>query len=231
MQVKAIVFDEGDCLYDVSFWRKELYKKLVELGFKASFVQMVEAWEAKLVLPYQGKKSYAQAFEEFLSELGFSEKQQQEIKQFSDGLKEIAPKKRKVFPNVANTLASLKKQGIGLAILSDSEIPEPEHRKALAKLGLENFFDTIVCSCEIGYAKPEPKAYLLALERLGAKPEQSLFVSHDQEELDGAKKAGLKAVAFNDLVYSDKKAEADFRIKDFSELLEIANRLNSPAGQ
>jgi len=221
MAFEAVIFDEGDTLYDASFWRKELYKKLSQMGYKKSFYGMVSAWEQKLVMPYEGKKSYRKAFEEFITSLGFNRAQLKEITEFSESLKNLVPKKRKLFPGEKTTLASLKDKGIMLAVLSDSELGEKKHRETLEALGIGSLLGVIVCSCETGYVKPQKQAYLKALERLGLPAAKALFVSHDQEELLGAKEAGLTTVSFNDKVYSPKDNEADHSIKSFPELLPI----------
>lgn len=221
MGFKAVIFDEGDLLYDASFWRKQLHSKLAEMGYKQNFYDMVLAWEEKLIEPYQGKKSYSQAFEEFISGLGFNQEQLKEIISFSDSLKEQVPSKRTLFPGEKETLQILKDKGVKLAILSDSESGEEFHRKTLEALEIGSFFEVIAYSCEIGFAKPEKEAYLFVVEKLGLAPEDIIFMSHDQEELDGAKEAGLTTVSFNDRVYSPTDNKADYSIKQFSALLPI----------
>lgn len=37
-------------------------------------------------------------------------------------------------------------------------------------VGMLDIADEIVLSCEAGYAKPDPRIYLTALDRLGAEP-------------------------------------------------------------
>jgi len=220
MEIKALVFDEGDTLYDASYWRKQIFSVLKKKGYKKTFSRMIVSWEQKLVPVYIGEKKYDTAFEEFLKQEGFGQKSG-EIIRLSNALKKKVPEKRKLFSGVKETLAKLKAKGIKLAVLSDSESGEQAHRKVLQELGINTFFDFVVTSIDYGMQKPEKQFYLKVLEFLDVSPAQTFFVSHDSEELEGAKNAGMKTISFNDSVYSDKKPSSDFRIKNFSELLEI----------
>jgi putative hydrolase of the HAD superfamily len=49
----------------------------------------------------------------------------------------------------------------------------------------------IVSSAEAGAAKPDPAAFLVALERLGVPPERALHVGDGDTDRDGAAAAGL----------------------------------------
>jgi FMN phosphatase YigB (HAD superfamily) len=55
----------------------------------------------------------------------------------------------------------------------------------------------------------------MALEQVGVRPEQAVFVGHKAYELEGARSVGMKTVAFN----YEKHAVADYYIKDFADLL------------
>ena len=80
-----------------------------------------------------------------------------------------------------------------------------------------HFWDAITPSSEVGVQKPDPRIYQLALQQLGVNPDQAVFVGHKTAELDGARKVGLKTVAFN----YDTDAEADYYIHHFSELADL----------
>ncbi|AIQ47654.1 hydrolase [Paenibacillus sp. FSL R7-0273] len=62
-------------------------------------------------------------------------------------------------------------------------------------LGLRGYFKTIVISEEAGIRKPDPAIYKLALERLGASAEQTLFIGdHPVNDIWGAGKAGMDTI-------------------------------------
>lgn len=62
---------------------------------------------------------------------------------------------------------------------------------------IEDAFDEIVLSAEVGLAKPDPQIYALAVEKLGIKPEETVLVDDSLENLAGAQAAGLTAVQFH----------------------------------
>ena len=61
-------------------------------------------------------------------------------------------------------------------------------------LPLDELFDTVVDSCEVGLRKPNPAIYLLACERLGVAPERAVLLDDIESNLRGAEAAGLRAI-------------------------------------
>ena len=57
-------------------------------------------------------------------------------------------------------------------------------------------FDDVVISAEVKLMKPDAAIYALALERLGAQPNQAVFVDDFIENAHGAQSAGLHAIHF-----------------------------------
>lgn len=60
----------------------------------------------------------------------------------------------------------------------------------------EDAFDTMIISAEVRVAKPDPRIFQLALERLGVKADEAIFVDDMQRNVDGALLAGLHALQF-----------------------------------
>ncbi|MEQ5842037.1 HAD hydrolase-like protein [Paraburkholderia acidicola] len=52
-------------------------------------------------------------------------------------------------------------------------------------------FDVVVTSEEAGFYKPDPAPYLLALDKLGARPENTVFVAGSAYDLFGTAQVGL----------------------------------------
>ncbi len=64
----------------------------------------------------------------------------------------------------------------------------------LYKLKFLQYLDTVVTSEEIGVSKPDPKLFLVAAERLGARPENTVMIGDSWKDVEGSKNAGMKAV-------------------------------------
>jgi epoxide hydrolase-like predicted phosphatase len=61
-------------------------------------------------------------------------------------------------------------------------------------LPLDDLFDTVVDSCEVGLRKPNPAIYHLACDRLGVGPERAVLLDDIESNLRGAEAAGLRAI-------------------------------------
>lgn len=61
---------------------------------------------------------------------------------------------------------------------------------------IHHLFDDIVCSADVGMAKPEPGLYALSAQRLGLPPEQCVFIDDLERNIDAAREAGMHAILF-----------------------------------
>jgi putative hydrolase of the HAD superfamily len=97
---------------------------------------------------------------------------------------------RVVRPGTFETLERLKSRGFKLAIVSNAE---GQVESDATRFGLAPFFDTIIDSHVVGVAKPDPRIFHIALERLGIAPEEARFAG-DIYSIDmvGARAAGIK---------------------------------------
>ncbi len=72
--------------------------------------------------------------------------------------------------------------------------------RLLKTVGLSRYFRAIVDSGTVGHQKPSPEIFRLALDAMGAEPEESVYVG-DIYSVDylGAKGAGMNAVLIDEL--------------------------------
>jgi epoxide hydrolase-like predicted phosphatase len=73
--------------------------------------------------------------------------------------------------------------------------------------GFEDMCDVIVYSHEVGCMKPDARIYRTACERLGVSPGEAVFLDDVQENVDGARAIGMRAITF----VSNEQAIADLR--------------------
>jgi putative hydrolase of the HAD superfamily len=90
------------------------------------------------------------------------------------------------------SLARLRAAGIRLGVVSNSD---GRVDQALAAAGLAEYFEVVIDSGQVGYEKPDPRIFQAALDTLGVRPEEAVYVG-DLYEVDviGARAAGLAAV-------------------------------------
>lgn len=90
---------------------------------------------------------------------------------------------------------ALKQRGLLTAIVSNMGDAVHEHmERELDWLGR---FDVLVWSYQLRVAKPDPAIYRYALERLGTRPEETLFLDDKQENVDAAVALGMKGLVFS----------------------------------
>jgi HAD superfamily hydrolase (TIGR01509 family) len=65
-------------------------------------------------------------------------------------------------------------------------------RDRLDQLGLTPYFSEIVTPGDAGAAKPDPRIFELALERLGVAPERALHIGDRSVDEEGARAAGMQ---------------------------------------
>lgn len=76
------------------------------------------------------------------------------------------------------------------------------------RIPIGHLFDDMVISAEVRIAKPELGIYLLAVERLGIRPQEAAFVDDILENVEAARRAGLNAIHYttNQQLFSELKA-------------------------
>jgi HAD superfamily hydrolase (TIGR01509 family) len=62
----------------------------------------------------------------------------------------------------------------------------------------DDAFDVLVISAEVGFLKPDPRIYELALRLAGAAPGAALLVDDMAENVEGAMAVGMSAILFSD---------------------------------
>lgn len=71
-------------------------------------------------------------------------------------------------------------------------------RDYIVKEKFEDAFDKMIISAEVGAAKPEPKIFQIALEQLGVRPKEAVFVDDFLINIEGCEKVGIKGIHFKD---------------------------------
>ena len=98
----------------------------------------------------------------------------------------------RLYDEVLAVLEALKRKGHRLAVISnwDSRLPA-----LLEQLEISEYFETIVVSALVGYEKPHPEIFRIALERTGLEPSSVIYIGDDLTlDYDGARSAGMRAL-------------------------------------
>ncbi len=186
--IKAVIFDLYETLITEWVSRKYLSSQCArDLAVDPSLFR--EIWNSRHREMDTGRLSYRQVLTEIITAAG---------KQPDEALLSACEQKRITGKNdcfaapsatVMHMLSALKQQGLKLCLCSNCSADEVA---GLAACPLSSFFDSIVLSYQIGFAKPDKQIYLHCADQLGLSPDECLFVGDGgSRELFGARNAGM----------------------------------------
>lgn len=96
------------------------------------------------------------------------------------------------YPDAMETLAALRRRGHAIGLVSNCSCQATD---VIRSLGLDDYLDGMALSFELGVAKPDPAIFLAACERIGARPDECVFVADGAGgELEAAAGLGMLAV-------------------------------------
>lgn len=110
--------------------------------------------------------------------------------------------KTRPYPEIPETIRTLKAQGFKQAIISNKNDYEA---KLLAEQHFKDIFDSVFGESERVRKKPAPDAVFAALEVLGCRPEEALFIGDSDVDIRTAENAGVDCIS----------ASWGFRSKEF----------------
>jgi beta-phosphoglucomutase family hydrolase len=96
-------------------------------------------------------------------------------------------------PGVIELLDQAQKLGIPMAIASAAGIDNIDF--ILDNLKIRKYFSAVVSAGDVKNGKPDPEIFLLAAKRLGMNPSVCLVFEDSIFGLEGAYRAGMKAIA------------------------------------
>jgi putative hydrolase of the HAD superfamily len=233
MPIKAVLFDMFDTLMliekDHMFYRpalKKAHKFLVDHGVDVSFAEFRDAYikerdalyaeaDANLEEPHFNLRIV-----NALKSLGYKYSVDSPV---VSGATLAFCEEFMAFVRIdddTETILRTLHQKYKLGVVSNFAIPECVH-KLLEKHGLTSLFDVIVISGAVNKRKPSPEIFRKALDRLGVKAEETVFVGDTVDaDIAGPKSMGMKTVFIERRVQKDaEKVCPDQTIKSLSELV------------
>jgi phosphoglycolate phosphatase len=102
--------------------------------------------------------------------------------------------------------------------------------RQLRAFQLTRLFGARVCSGDTEQKKPHPAPLRLALEKLRLDPSACVYVGDSPEDLEMAKRAGVRAIAVLGPFPTEKRLRAarpDFLLESIRELPEVLKRLST----
>jgi HAD superfamily hydrolase (TIGR01662 family) len=128
------------------------------------------------------------------------------------------------YPGVISVMVSLSRSH-RLGIISNNNIIGFESFLAAEKF--LSYFDVTVGSADAGVRKPEPAIFLMALEKAGCDPAESVMVGDRlNKDISGANRVGMHSVRIRQGIYADEEPltleeQPDYEISDIRDLPQL----------
>ena len=224
--IKAVVFDLDNTLVDFMKMKRRAIEEAIPAMVDAG-LEITPGVADKVIDEIYKEQGieYQQVFDEFLNRV----LNRVDYKILSAGI--VAYRRAREaalipYPHVYSTLNKLLKLGIKMGIVSDAPVKEAWLR--LAYLNFHHIFDAVVTFDETGVRKPDPKPFLMILNKLDVRPDEAIMVGDWAErDIVGAAKVGMKtAFARYGDTFDTKEHSADFELNDINELIDIIIKEN-----
>jgi putative hydrolase of the HAD superfamily len=183
VRIRAVIFDLWETLVDFDEGGAGEMLQAVAGRIEADPEDFRRRW-AEL-----GQERYVGPVEPLLRRFGIAEEAIEDVKRIrlESIRRSLVPR-----PGAVETLQELRRRGLRLGMVS---VCSEEVELAWPDTPFQGLFDAEVFSSTAGLAKPDPRAYLSCMERLGVEPRETLFVGDGaNDELAGAERVGLHAV-------------------------------------
>lgn len=115
---------------------------------------------------------------------------------------------KKLYPVIAGAhevLQVLKDRGYKLALVSNASSGKLIY-SAMEHLDFTKYFDVTIVSADIGYRKPHPQIFQMALEKLHISPQEAVMIGDvPAYDIAGSKILGMKSILVNYLESTEGK--------------------------
>lgn len=123
-------------------------------------------------------------------------------------------------PSDAHETIEKLKQTYKLGIVTNRLINHIDH--FFKMYGSAEDFDVVVTLSDIKNPKPDPEPMLLAIEKLGIAPNETVYIGDSLSDLQSAKSAGAKCIMYQ----ATEIKGADLYSESFAELPEAIKKLS-----
>jgi len=134
-----------------------------------------------------------------------------------------------------NVLEAIKEMGFKMGLISNTGMtPGFTFRSYMEERGMLEYFHTLTFSDEVKLAKPSSEIFMMTLEAMDARPEQTIHVGdHVINDVVGAKRCGMKTVWISGFYeredLNDPETEPDITVDTLAAVVPAVSKLAGKA--
>lgn len=212
MAIQAVIFDLDGVITDTAHLHFLAWKELGDsLGVEVSLelnelLKGISRQESlEIILKETG------IFDNF-TDLERLELADRKNRAYVASLESLSP--QDLLPGIGDCLKDLKKRGIKIGLASVSQ----NAGVIIEKLGVKNYFDTVVDPRSLTKGKPDPEIFLQAAAHLGLIPSKCVGVEDARAGIEAIRAAGMTSIA---LGLSLKDVPADYHFLSTKDLVNF----------
>ncbi len=228
---KAVVFDLYGTLIDIQTDEQESWLYAVLSQYLSYYLVRIQPEELRMAFKEEVRLSLGQSpqqypeidvyniFRSIMRRYGRGSYGRAAVSAIAMLFRSLSRKRFGAFPGAHDAISRLSRL-YRVAIVSDAQWVFTDMEMEM--LGFTRFFKTRILSSRLGYKKPDPRPFQMALKRLSVRPEDAVYIGDNPEfDLKGARAAGMKCILFRgggSPSVHDYHGGPDGRFNDYSEL-------------
>ena len=125
----------------------------------------------------------------------------------------------KLIEGAGETVVEFRQKGYRLGVVSSGN--DRRVNREIKELGLDGFFEVVICHEQIRNRKPHPEGIQIALQQLGGTSIQTAYVGDSPEDIEMGKRANVFTVGVRSSYPTSWKLQAakpDIYLESFAEL-------------
>ncbi len=221
--LRAIIFDLDNTLLDFMGLKNKSCDAAIDAMINAGLgIERNNARSILFGLYNRYGIEHGRIFQKFLAKL--DKKDMKILSAAIVAYRRVQAEGRKPYKGIKEVLQKLKRK-YKLGVISDA--PSIKAWTRLTELGLVDFFDVVITYGDTKKKKPHLLPYRLALQKLGIKPEEVLFIGDaPHRDIKGAKAIGMKTCLAEYGLQEEykvhrEKHRADYVAKNVRDILKV----------
>ena len=122
---------------------------------------------------------------------------------------------------VTDTIQALRDRGYQLGVVSSGS--ECRVNREVSELGLAEFFNVVVCNEQMENKKPHPEGLETALQSLGRRCHEAVYIGDSPEDIEMGKRAGTLTIGVRSTYPTSwrlQENEPDLYLESFCDLVD-----------